>query len=417
MRLWPGRASQRGLAAALAGRQRATAAPPRPPPLAAAAAADARTYDDGRVARVCPACGTRMTRPGVFRRHVGACCPDVVPPAAWRAAEAAGGSAPDTLLAGAAEAEAALRKQVVKLTFGTGQRVSAADVATTLGLPERRVAAALAAAVRATPLTADVGAPLTVLAQDEWVVALAKPAGIITAPNHRHVGGSLHARAYGALGFPPHPVHRLDQDTSGVVVMAKTPAAAAALQRAFAERRVRKRYVALVVGVPGQATFRVDAPIGRHPTVKVARAAGVADGLPASTRFAVVAAAASPIPPAATLGEVASSSVPAAAAAGVSLLACAPVTGRTHQIRVHAAAAGHALVGDALYGVSPAWAPRLMLHAATLEVDHPAGGGRVLRVAAPLPPDFVGALEAAGVACPGDLFDLPDVGEGRVDAR
>jgi 23S rRNA-/tRNA-specific pseudouridylate synthase len=358
-----------------------------------------------------------MTRPGVFRRHVGACCPDVVPPAAWRAAEAAGEGATAALLAEAADAEARLRKQVLTLTFGggTGARQSAADVAASLGLPERRVAAVLAAAIRATPLTADADAPVTILHQDEWVIVLAKPAGIITAPNHRHVGGSLHARAYGALGFPPHPVHRLDQDTSGVVVMAKTGPAAAALQRAFAERRVRKRYVALVAGVPASPTFTVDAPIGRHPSVKVARAAGVADGLAASTRFAVVASTAAAVPPASPTGEVAGPSVSGAAAAGVTLLACAPVTGRTHQIRVHAAHAGHALLGDALYGVTPPWAPRLLLHAATLEVDHPAGGGRVLRVAAPLPADFEGALAAAGVACPADLFQLPDVGGGGAE--
>ena len=130
--------------------------------------------------------------------------------------------------------------------------------------------------------------------------------------------------------------------------------------------------------------------------------------------YSIVVSSTATIPSSSSLGEVAdAAAVTAAAAQGVTLLACGPVTGRTHQIRVHAASAGHALVGDSLYGTTPPWAPRLMLHAATLEVAHPTREGEVLRVAAPLPPDFEGAQREAGLACPGDLFDLPDVWAGR----
>jgi 23S rRNA pseudouridine1911/1915/1917 synthase len=382
------------------------AAAPRPPP--AAPPPPRRVYDDGRVERACPACGVRITRPHVFARHAGRCCPDLVGDDAWRAATTAGAAAADALLEEAAVREQALRKRLLHLTFGGGTtRRPATEVAAAVGLPAVRVAASLAAAIRAIPLTADAD-PVDVLFEDEHVIALSKPSGIITAPNHRHVGGSLHARAFGALGFPPHPVHRLDMDTSGVVVMAKTGAAAAALQAAFAGRRVRKRYVAIVAGTPLHPRFDVDAPIGRHPVTRVGRCVGGEGAREARTRFAVVAASAGPSPAAgAPLGDLADPAVAAAAAVGVALLACGPVTGRTHQIRVHAAAAGHALCGDALYGPLPPWAPRLLLHAATLEVDHPAGG--MLRVAAPLPAEFEGALKAAGLTCPGDLFDLPPV--------
>lgn len=368
---------------------------------------------DGRVVRICPACGTRIMRPSVFTRHTRTCCPDVIPPASWREAEAAGVGAQDELLRAAAAAEADLRRKVLTLTFGGGSDTPAAarrasdDVAAELGLPPARVEAVLAAAIRATPLTADTH-PVTILHEDDHVVALAKPAGIITAPKHRYEGGSLHARAYGALGFPPLPVHRLDQDTSGVVLMAKTSAAAAALQASFAGRQVSKRYVALVVGVPAQERWSIDLPISRHTAIKVARVTGPPDGQDALTRFAVVSSTSDPVAAGGDVGIAANApTVTAAAHHGASLVACAPVTGRTHQIRVHAAASGHPLIGDTLYGASPPWAPRLLLHAATMEVPHPDGTGRLLRVAAPLPPEYEAAVAAAGLACPGDLFDLP----------
>ena len=383
----------------------------------------------------------------MFERHLGACCPDLVPRAAWRAAVAGGSEA--AVLATASAVEAGLRAAAVRLAFkdldpatGGPVRRSAAEVAAVLNLPVPRVAASLKLAMRAVPLAAD-DEPVEVLFEDAHLIAFAKPAGLITAPKHRYTGGSLVNRAIAHLGgVPPYPVHRLDMFTSGVVVMAKNGPAAAALHAQFRDRTAVKRYVALVVGRVGSdgdgresisaspsagavtrddpsfpaGGFAVDSPIGRWPGHEVARAALPADdpeGSPSLTLFRPVgvsgpldagltsdgAASPAPLAPPGTL---------AALSAGVTLLCAAPRTGRTHQIRVHARAAGHPLVGDDLYGaLVPSWAPRQLLHAATLDLTHPATGDP-LRLAAPLPADFVAALEAVGLPIPADLAaDLP----------
>ena len=437
----------------------ALAARPRPRPLArpfssraAVSSSDSPTTPPRpytpRPTHTCPACGQRCVRPGVFERHLGACCPDLIPRSAWRAAVEA--STEDACLASAAAVEARLRAAAVRLAFretdsaGDPVRRSAAEVAPLLGLPVSRVAASLKAAMRAVPLAVD-QEPVVVLFEDAHMVAFAKPAGLITSPKHRYTGGSLVNRAIAHLGGSlPHPIHRLDQFTSGVVVMAKDPVSAASLHAQFRDRTAVKRYVALVVGRVGEedgsgspdppssssaeacapvlrdpsfppAAFAVDAPIGRWPGHEVGRAAlepGDPEGAPSLTLFrpmgmseALSAALASgaditpaPLAPPGTL---------AAFSAGVTLVCAAPRTGRTHQIRVHARAAGHPLVGDDLYGVLTPWAPRQLLHAATLDLTHPVSG-EPLRLAAPLPPDFVVALEAVGLAVPGDLVaDLP----------
>jgi 23S rRNA pseudouridine1911/1915/1917 synthase len=401
-----------------------------------------------RVTHTCPACGQRCVRPGVFERHLGACCPDLIPRPAWRAAVAAGAEA--DLLATAAAAEADLRARAVALAFrtpgpdgGPPIRRSAADVAATLGLPVDRVAASLKAAMRAVPLAADHGSPLDIIFEDDWVLALAKPAGLITAPKHRYTGGSLVNRAIAYLGEgrAPFPVHRLDQFTSGVVVMGKHSAAAAGLHAQFRERTAVKRYLAVVVGrvdggdegfdcggeegvLAGRTPtdppggFAVAAPIGRHPGHEVARATlppGDADGAASLTLFRPVSfapargdssldgVAPAPLARSGTLARLRSD--------GATLLCAAPRTGRTHQIRVHAAAVGHPLIGDDLYGaLAPSWAPRQLLHAATLDLLHP-GTGEPLRLAAPLPPDFAAALDVLGLECPADLAGgLPEMG-------
>ena len=398
--------------------------------------------------QTCPACGQICSKAGVFERHLGACCPDLVPRAAWRAAVAEGREA--EVLAAASAVEAALRDDAVRLAFRTTDpatgdpvRRSAAEVAAVLGLPIPRVAASLKAAMRAVPLAADAD-PVHVIFEDAHLIAFAKPAGLITAPKHRYTGGSLVNRAIAHLGgVPPYPVHRLDMFTSGVVVMGKTGGAAAALHAQFRERTAVKRYLALVVGRVGEGegagagrdssvvvrspsfppgAFAVAAPIGRHPGHEVARAAlGPADpdGAPSLTLFRPVAvsealggesgigggggggastspvagAQPAPLAPAGTLASL---------ARGATLLCAAPRTGRTHQIRVHATAAGHPLVGDDLYGALLPWAPRQLLHAATLDLVHPATGAH-LSLAAPLPDDFLAALGVVGLSVPADL--------------
>ena len=383
-------------------------------------------------------------RPGVFERHLGHCCPDLVPRSAWRDAVAAGTEA--ETLAAAVRVEADLRARAVALAFrdsdpdGQPVRRSAAEVAALVGLPFDRVAASLKAAMRAVPLAVD-AAPVEVVYEDDWVLALAKPSGLITAPKHRYAGGSLVNRAIAHLGgVAPYPVHRLDMFTSGIVVMGKHAAAAAGLHAQFRERRAVKRYLAVVVGhmdarQPGgdgdaaaahggsvitaspsypAGGFAVHAPIGRHPGHEVARSVlppGDPDGAESLTLFrpvsvshgdatALEGADPAPLAGAGTLARLAS---------GATLVCAAPRTGRTHQIRVHAAVAGHPLVGDDLYGALVPWAPRQLLHAATLDLAHP-GTGEPLRLAAPLPPDFRAALDLLGLDCPADLAaGLPDM--------
>ena len=173
----------------------------------------------------------------------------------------------------------------------------------------------------------------------------------------------------------PGIVHRLDRDTSGVMVVARTPAAAAVLREQFQARTVEKRYLALVRGRLLPAEGLIDAPIGRHPGLRQ-RMAVTEAGRPAQTRYRVLAQA-----------------------PGLSLVEAFPRTGRTHQIRVHLASVGHPVVADALYGRPDPRIGRQALHAAAISLDHPADGRR-LRFEAPLPPELAALLARLGFAAP-----------------
>ncbi len=219
--------------------------------------------------------------------------------------------------------------------------------------------------------------PLSILYEDEHLVAVDKPAGMVVHPGAGTGGDTLvhallaHCRGgLSGVGGVERPgiVHRLDKETSGVVVAAKTDAAHRALAAQFAGRTVRKEYLALVAGAPDLAAGEIRRPIGRHPRQRH-RMAVVPGGRPAHTDWALEE----------RFG-------PAAA-----LLRCLLHTGRTHQIRVHLRAIGHPLLGDAAYGWKAAPGlprpPRVMLHAERLELDHPADGRR-LALRAPAPADY-----------------------------
>ncbi|HZP30582.1 MAG TPA: RluA family pseudouridine synthase [Acidimicrobiia bacterium] len=223
--------------------------------------------------------------------------------------------------------------------------------------------------------------PLTVRYEDEDVVVVAKPAGLVVHPGAAHAHGTmvhgLLARYPGiaAVGDPARPgiVHRLDRDTSGLMVVARSPAAYDALVAALAARTVDRRYVALVWGRPEAERGVVDAPIGRsvrRPTRMAVRESG------RSARTAYVAVRAYDDPT-------------------VTLLECRLETGRTHQIRVHLQAIGHPVVGDAAYGGRrPQLAlDRPFLHAAHLAFTHP-GTGAQLAFDEPLPEDLQRVLNA-----------------------
>lgn len=217
------------------------------------------------------------------------------------------------------------------------------------------------------------GFDLPVLFEDELLAVIDKPAGLAvhgapgdTAPS---VAGWWLARlGPGAAAFDAeHPgiVHRLDKETSGVLVLAKTPAAQGAISRAFEVRRVHKRYLAVVEGRPRAQHAVIDAPIHRDPRDRT-RMAVTARGRPSRTEYRVVVSG-----------------------AGQSLLEVLPETGRTHQIRVHLASIGNPVVGDPVYG-RPGDGRRHLLHAWQLELPHPAGG--TLRVSAPAPADLLEAI-------------------------
>ncbi|KPF49162.1 pseudouridine synthase [beta proteobacterium AAP121] len=218
---------------------------------------------------------------------------------------------------------------------------------------------------------------LVVLHEDEDLLVIDKPAGLVVHPAPGNWSGTLLngllARHPGAAALPRAGiVHRLDKDTSGVMMVGKTLPAVTALVRDIAARSVHRSYLALAHGLPGVDGFTVDAPIGRDPAVRV-RMAVVGGGKPARTDVAVLAR-----------GQ------------GVCALRCTLHTGRTHQIRVHLAHRGHPLVADALYGGKPALGmARQALHATQLELAHPVSR-QALAFQCPPPSDFA---QAWGQVC------------------
>lgn len=231
--------------------------------------------------------------------------------------------------------------------------------------------------------------PLAVVHEDESLMVVDKPVGRVVHPAAGHWSGTLLngllAHHAGASALPRAGiVHRLDKDTSGLMVVAKTLAAQTALVRAIAAREVHREYLALAHGLP-PPTGTIDAPIGRDPASRV-RMAVVAGGKPARTDIE-------------RLGGVAE-----AGPRGVSLLRCLLHSGRTHQIRVHLAHRGHPLLADAVYGGAPAAGlQRQALHARVLSLVHPLSGRR-LRCVAPPPTDLLAAVTALGLqaALPAD---------------
>ncbi len=235
----------------------------------------------------------------------------------------------------------------------------------------------------ATPVS-DSGVGVPVVFEDESLIVVDKPAGLVVHPGAGNREGTL---VHGLLAlFPdlvalavaddrdrPGIVHRLDKGTSGLLVVARTPAAKAALGAQLSDRTMGREYLALVSGVMESDAGLIDAPLGRSD-VDPTRIRVQAGGRSARTRYEVLQRFAGERP--------------------ATLVRCRLETGRTHQIRVHLASIGHPVVGDDRYG-GPAWpglAPgRPFLHAASLSFEHPLTGER-LRFESPLPDDLRGCL-------------------------
>jgi len=258
--------------------------------------------------------------------------------------------------------------------------------------------------------------PLTILYEDDWLLAVAKPPGIVVHPTLGHADGTLlnallwHLRE---TGTRPGLVNRLDKGTSGVVLAAKSGTIHGRLARAMRSRSAVKEYLALVYGAPRLERGRIERGILRDPADRKRMIASRTEGRASVTVYETVGTSAD------------SGGLP------LTLLRCRLLTGRMHQIRVHLAAEGLPLVGDPLYG-EPRWKgirdpavaaacrdfPRQALHAHHLVVTHPVTG-ETLDVTAPLPEDLRGLLAVAGMAaapypcgCPTD----PSVGFGFAGA-
>jgi 23S rRNA pseudouridine1911/1915/1917 synthase len=247
------------------------------------------------------------------------------------------------------------------------------------------------------PVPADIepeAIPLDVVYEDADVLVVDKPSGLVVHPSPGHWSGTLvnallaRDTAYGGIAGVERPgiVHRLDRDTSGLLMVAKTDAAQTSLMAQLKARRVKKTYLALVQGSVQAAAGRIEAPIGRDPRNRQ-RMAVVPDGRPSVTGYRV-----------------------RERFAGWTLLEMDLVTGRTHQIRVHVAALGHPVAGDAVYGTGtarrgPDGLERLFLHAWRLVFAKPATGDLV-RVEAPLPAgleDVLARLRDTAADLPGRI--------------
>jgi tRNA pseudouridine32 synthase/23S rRNA pseudouridine746 synthase len=218
---------------------------------------------------------------------------------------------------------------------------------------------------------------LEVLFADDHLAAVAKPPGRLVVPGRGIPEETVREEAERELG-PLWVVHRLDRGTSGVLLLARSAAAHRTLCGAFEHHRVAKRYLALVRGVL-PAERRVDVPIGPGRKGRMRAGEGIPGARPATTFVRSVAS----FPP------------------GASLVEAYPASGRTHQVRIHLAFAGHPLLVDPDYGDGPPWtAPgggvvlaRTPLHASSLEFLHPSSGAP-LRIDAPMPPDMQEAIRA-----------------------
>jgi 23S rRNA pseudouridine1911/1915/1917 synthase len=223
---------------------------------------------------------------------------------------------------------------------------------------------------RRRPLPED--GPLSIVFEDEWIIVLDKPPGVVVHPTYKNWTGTLLNsvlwRLRHRVDAQPGILTRLDKDTSGLVIVALTPDVHAAMQRDQTASRVRKEYLAVVHGLPQPPAGTIAAPLGRDLADR--RRVVVTDtGAPSETRYEVL----EPLD------------------SGRSLVRCELITGRTHQIRVHLASRGWPIIGDSLYGSPDAMIARQALHAWRVTLPHPITR-QPLELEAPIPADMRAAI-------------------------
>ena len=216
----------------------------------------------------------------------------------------------------------------------------------------------------------------TIAYEDEHLLVVDKGPGLVVHPARGHAHGTLaQLLAASARGGDPERagiVHRLDRDTSGLLVVARSEEAHRRLQAALAHRLIEREYLALVQGRPPARSGTIEAPVGRNPRVRTRMSVGGAGAREARTHFTLVRAF-----------------------AGTSLLQLRLESGRTHQIRVHLGAIGYPVCGDPVYGVAGVLGlERQFLHSSRIAFEHPVTGAWV-DVSSPLPEDLQSALARA----------------------
>lgn len=232
------------------------------------------------------------------------------------------------------------------------------------------------------PSLAPEAIPLEIIYEDDHLLAVNKPKGMVVHPSFGHRKGTLVHAMLGYLGEDeefddserPGIVHRLDKDTTGVILLAKNPRTQEALSRQFSKRSVEKVYRAVVEGLVRQEEGIVEGEIGRHPIDRKRMALVKKGGRYSLSRYKII-------------GRL----------SDATYLEVYPSTGRTHQIRVHLASIGHPIVGDPVYGKKRREdIDRPLLHAFRIAFDHPATEKRII-LEAPVPDDLEGFVESHAV--------------------
>ncbi len=218
--------------------------------------------------------------------------------------------------------------------------------------------------------------PLNIVYEDSSILVIDKPAGIVVHPAPGHTSGTLvnallhHCKDLKGIGGVERPgiVHRLDKDTSGLLLVAKSDSALQSLSQQFKERTIKKIYLAITKGKVKPSRGTINVPIGRHKINRKKMSSNISQGREAETKYEVIKQNNK-----------------------ASLVRLFPKTGRTHQIRVHLASLGYPILGDSLYGGNPGKElpsiPRQALHAYQIEFEHPQNNN-VLQFQSPLPPDL-----------------------------